>query len=83
MVFKYYFRTMLLLSLNQWEPKHKDAICSGGVFPIKMTGYLEIFLKQPLKVTESCLVDVAERNLNPYKGTSSKVTNDWHFIIQK
>ena len=74
---------MLLLSLNQWEPKHKDAICSVGVFPMKMTGYLEIFLKQPLKVTESCLVDVAERNLNPYKGTSSKVTNDWHFIIQK
>ena len=65
MVFKYYFRTILLLALNQ--PKQKDAICSGGVFPIKMTGYLEIFLKQPLKVAESCLVDVAELNLNPTK----------------
>ena len=43
MVFKYYCRTNLPISfksLNQWESKHEDAVCSGGVFPIKMAGHL-------------------------------------------
>ena len=62
MVFEYYCRTNLpisLKSLNQWESKHEDAVCSGGVFPIKMAGHLlDFFQKQPLKVTEPCFVDV-------------------------
>ena len=46
MVFGYYCRTNLPISLfkviKQWESKHEDAVCSGGVFPWN-------FLKTTLK----------------------------------